>query len=65
MQLSNDKKIKISNQEINALLDIDNVEFPKYVAQLLNLANHNAQGTRPILYNKNICSIIYHKYRSG
>ena len=47
MQLSNNKKIKISNQEINALLDIDNVEFPKYVAQLLNLANHNAQGTRP------------------
>ena len=29
------------------LLDIENIKFPKYVAQLLNLANQNAQGTRP------------------
>ncbi len=43
----NQKKIKIKNEEINTLLDIENIEFPKYVTQLLNLANQNAQGTRP------------------
>jgi len=40
-------KVKISNDEIRDYLDIDNPEFPKYTTQLLNLANQNAQGTRP------------------
>lgn len=40
-------KIKISNKEIKDLLGITSFEFPKYSTQLLNLANQNAQGTRP------------------
>ena len=43
----NKKKIKIRDEEINTLLDIENVSFPKYVTQILNIANQNAQGTRP------------------
>ena len=45
--IANKKKVKLKNKEINALLDIKDVEFPKYVTQILNLANQNAQGTRP------------------
>lgn len=41
------KKIKIRNEEITQLLDADMVTFPKYATQLINLANQNAQGTRP------------------
>lgn len=40
-------KIKLTNEEIRRNLDIDTLEFPKYVTQILNLANQNAQGTRP------------------
>jgi len=40
-------KINLSNEEIRKCLDIDTLEFPKYTTQLLNLANQNAQGTRP------------------
>lgn len=40
-------KIKISVQEIRRYLDIETLEFPKYVAPLINLANQYAQGTRP------------------
>ena len=40
-------KVKISNKEIQRLLDIEPKEFPKYSTQILNLANQNAQGTRP------------------
>lgn len=41
------KTIKISNSEILSLLEQDPVTFPKYATQILNLANQNAQGTRP------------------
>lgn len=41
------QKIKINNEEIREYLKIDVPEFPKYVTQILNLANQNAQGTRP------------------
>lgn len=41
------KKLKIKNEEITRLLDADAASFPKYAAQLINLANQNAQGTRP------------------
>lgn len=41
------KKIKMRNEEITQLLDADVVTFPKYATQLINLANQNAQGTRP------------------
>ena len=40
-------KINLSNEEIRKYLDIDTLEFPTYTTQLLNLANQNAQGTRP------------------
>jgi uncharacterized protein YukE len=40
-------KVKISNKEIKELLGITSFEFPKYSTQILNLANQNAQGTRP------------------
>jgi hypothetical protein len=40
-------KIKLTSDEIRKILDIESPEFPKYVAQVLNLANRNAQGTRP------------------
>jgi hypothetical protein len=41
------KKLKMRNEEVTQLLDADVVSFPKYASQLINLANQNAQGTRP------------------
>lgn len=41
------KKLKIKNEEISKLLDAEVGSFPKYATQLINLANQNAQGTRP------------------
>ena len=41
------KQIKISNSEIKQLLGVESFEFPKYATQIMNLANQNAQGTRP------------------
>jgi hypothetical protein len=40
-------KIKLSNEEIRKCLEIESLEFPRYTTQLINLANQNAQGTRP------------------
>ena len=40
-------KVKIKNEEIARLLDAETTTFPKYATQLINLANQNAQGTRP------------------
>lgn len=40
-------KIKISNGEIRKYLEIETLEFPRYVSPLINLANQYAQGTRP------------------
>lgn len=40
-------KLKLTNDEIRAYLEIEPLEFPKYTTQILNLANKNAQGTRP------------------
>jgi hypothetical protein len=39
--------IKIKNKELFELLEAQTPEFPKYVSQIINLANQNAQGTRP------------------
>ena len=39
------KKDRIRNQEIQRLVAPNSPEFPKYVTQLLNLVNNNAQGT--------------------
>ena len=40
-------KIQVPNTEIQELLSGRNYSYPKYVTQILNLANQNAQGTRP------------------
>jgi len=40
-------KIKIKNKEIFETLIGESEEFPKYTSQLINIANSNAQGTRP------------------
>lgn len=40
-------KIKIPNAEVQSLLSGKNYIYPKYATQILNLANSNAQGTRP------------------
>jgi hypothetical protein len=40
-------KIKLTNEQIRKSLEIPPPSFPKYVTQLINLANQNAQGTRP------------------
>lgn len=40
-------KIKITNKEIQSLLELPVPEFPKYTTQLINLASQNAQATRP------------------
>lgn len=40
-------KIKIKNDEIEQLLGKEAIAFPKYTTQIMNLANSNAQGTRP------------------
>ncbi len=39
--------LKISNGELQIMLESRVVDFPKYVTQILNLANQNAGGTRP------------------
>jgi len=45
-------KIKLTNAEIRKYLNIEGPEFPKYVSQVINLANQNAQGTRPKVVGK-------------
>ncbi|MEW6040135.1 MAG: MjaI family restriction endonuclease [Elusimicrobiota bacterium] len=40
-------KIKIKNQELVKELIGEPKNFPKYTTQIINLANQNAQGTRP------------------
>jgi hypothetical protein len=37
----------ISNEELVAINEGQNADLPKYTSQLINLANQNAQGTRP------------------
>jgi len=41
------EKIKIKYSEIQDIVVGEVPEYPKYTTQLLNLANQNAQGTRP------------------
>ena len=40
-------KIKLKTVEIQEYIQAPIVRFPKYTTQLMNLANQNAQGTRP------------------
>ncbi len=41
------KKVKIYNDEIKETVIGESPDFPKYTTQLINIANQNAQGTRP------------------
>lgn len=45
-------KIVINNDELKGLLEINNKDFPKYSTQFINLANQNAQATRPKVVGK-------------
>ncbi|WP_293448839.1 MjaI family restriction endonuclease [Persephonella sp.] len=40
-------ELKIKIDEIKKLMEIETPEFPKYATQIINLANQNAQATRP------------------
>ncbi|MEI3541171.1 MAG: MjaI family restriction endonuclease [Alistipes onderdonkii] len=40
-------KLRIPNAEVQELLSDQSYAYPKYATQILNLANQNAQGTRP------------------
>lgn len=42
-------KIIISNKAIMDSNELEFTEFPKYSTQIMNLANGNAQGTRPVV----------------
>ena len=39
--------IKVRMDEFSTIVSGDSFDFPKYTTQLINLANQNAQGTRP------------------
>jgi uncharacterized protein YukE len=40
-------QIKLSSERVRVLLDADPLLLPPYTSQIINLANQNAQGTRP------------------
>ena len=42
-------KYTLSNEKIGALNESTSYSFPKYTSQLINWANQNAQGTRPVV----------------
>lgn len=46
------KNFKITNKDVAQLLGAEEQSFPKYATQILNLANQNAQGTRPSVVGK-------------
>lgn len=37
-------KIKLTNEQIREALEIEFPSFPKYVTQIINIANQNAQA---------------------
>jgi hypothetical protein len=45
-------EIKMKNDEIRRLLNIESPKFPKYATQIINLANQNAKATRPKVVGK-------------
>lgn len=42
-------KYTLNNENIESYNESDTFSFPKYTSQLINLANQNAQGTRPVV----------------
>ncbi|MEM3112973.1 MAG: MjaI family restriction endonuclease [Candidatus Pacearchaeota archaeon] len=63
--------IKISFKELIKEISGEAKEFPKYTAQIINLANQNAQGTRPRVVGQLSELIVkcphkeYHKWKDG
>ena len=57
-----ESQIKLSNDEIRQLIDIESFEFPKYTTQLMNLASQNAQATRPAVVGQ-MTDLIQELYR--
>ena len=45
-------KYILKNKDIENYNESDTFNFPKYTSQLINLANQNAQGTRPVVVGK-------------
>lgn len=39
----------LKNESIEAYNESETFSFPKYTSQLINWANQNAQGTRPVV----------------
>lgn len=39
----------LKNEEVESFNETTDFEFPKYTSQLINWANQNAQGTRPVV----------------
>lgn len=42
-------KYTLKNENIESYNESDTFRFPKYTSQLINWANQNAQGTRPVV----------------
>ena len=42
-------KYTLKNELIESFNESESFEFPKYTSQLINWANQNAQGTRPVV----------------
>ena len=42
-------KYTLKNESIEIYNESDTFSFPKYTSQLINWANQNAQGTRPVV----------------
>ena len=54
-------KFTIKNEKIQKINENIKTEFPKYVTQLINCANQNAQGTRPKVVGQ--LSELFPEYR--
>ncbi len=53
----------IKNEDIEAYNGSDSFPFPKYTSQLINLANQNAQGTRPAVVGQ--MSDLFQEFRES
>ena len=53
----------IKNEDIEAYNESDSFPFPKYTSQLINLANQNAQGTRPAVVGQ--MSALFQEFRES
>lgn len=42
-------KYTLKNENIESYNESETFKFPKYTSQLINWANQNAQGTRPVV----------------